>query len=93
MSEREPIPPEAMLGPSDWGDEDLLTVVEASDRLTDEVEATRQRIAIADDTFERDGSPAFNALHSANVAAERARLAALVEAAERIKAAQANAPG
>ena len=40
----EPIPPEVMLGASDWDEEDLLTVVEASDRLAVEISAARERI-------------------------------------------------
>ena len=39
----EPIPPEEMLGESDWDDEDLLTIDEATGRLGEEVELARDR--------------------------------------------------
>jgi hypothetical protein len=71
-----------MLGPSDWDDEDLLTVAEASGRLTHEINVSRRRIAAAE---EAEG-------HDASVS-ECARLADLLAAAKRIKDAQAHAPG
>ncbi len=40
----DPVPPEAMLGASDWDDEDLLTIAEASERLAQEISAARRRI-------------------------------------------------
>jgi hypothetical protein len=74
-----------MLGPSDWDDEDLLTVAEASGRLAHEINDSRRRIAAAE---EAEGHEARETL-----AAERVRLADLLDAAKRIKDAQANAPG
>jgi hypothetical protein len=92
MSEpAEPISPDAMLGASDWDDEDLLTVVEASERLVDEIKASRERIRQAEEVL-ADTSPAGNAVEVAGVQAERNRLEELMRAVERIKAAQANAP-
>lgn len=79
------IPPEAMLGASDWDDEDLLTVVEASDRLAVEISAVRERIRRAEEVL-ADGD-------STDLAAERKRLEDLMRAVERIRAAQSNAPG
>ena len=80
----EPIPPEAMLGASDWDDEDLLTVVEASDRLAVEINAARERIRRAEEVLSEQDSP--------DVAAERKRLEALMQAVDRIRGAQAKAP-
>jgi hypothetical protein len=92
MSESaEPIPPDAMLGASDWDDEDLLTVVEASERLVDEIRASRERIRQAQEVL-ADGASVGNAAEVAAVQAERARLEELMRAVERIRAAQANAP-
>jgi hypothetical protein len=88
----EPIPPEAMLGASDWDDEDLLTVVEASERLVEEIKASQDRIRRAEEALAHDDSPVLGAVHVAGLAAEHKRLGELIEAAERIKAAQANAP-
>jgi hypothetical protein len=88
----EPVPPEAMLGASDWDDEDLLTIAAASERLAAEIEAARRRIRHAEEVRGAEESPAVGALHAAGVAAEHKRLGKLMEAAERIKAAQANAP-
>ncbi|KUI29230.1 hypothetical protein [Mycobacterium sp. GA-2829] len=85
-----PIPPEEMLGPSDWDDEDLLTVVEASERLVEEIKASRERIRQAEEVL-ADGANT-PATEAAGVDAERKRLEELIRAAERIKAAQANAP-
>jgi hypothetical protein len=85
----QPIPPEASLGASDWDDEDLLTVAEASDRLVDEIEACRERIRQAEEVL--DGA-ADDAAAAAVLAAERQRSADLMRAVERIKHAQANAP-
>ena len=80
----EPIPPEAMLGASDWDEEDLLTVVEASDRLAREISAARERIRRAEEVL-ADGD-------SIDLAAERKRLEDLMQAVDRIRVAQANAP-
>ena len=80
----EPIPPEAMLGASDWDDEDLLTVAEASGRLAEEISAARERIRRAEEVL-ADGD-------STDLAAERKRLEALMQAVDRIRAGQANAP-
>lgn len=88
----EPIPPEAKLGTSDWDDEDLLTIAEASERLAAEIEAARRRIHDAEEVLGAEESPAAGAVQAAGVASERKRLGELMEAAERIKAAQANAP-
>ncbi len=85
----EPIPPEVMLGTSDWDDEDLLTVIEASDRLIGEISATRERIRHAEEVL-AEGSTAT--VPATNLAAERKRLEDLMQAVERIKAAQTNAP-
>jgi hypothetical protein len=73
----EPIPPERILGESDWDDEDLLTIDEATARLDEEIKSARRRVEQAD---------------TSSAPAERARLEALIRAAERIRAAQANAP-
>lgn len=85
----QPIPPEAMLGASDWDDEDLLTVVEASHRLVEEVKASRERIRLAEEVL---AGAADSAEAAAILAAERQRSNDLMRAVERIKAAQANAP-
>ena len=37
----EPIPPERILGESDWDDEDLLTIDEATSRLDEEIDSAR----------------------------------------------------
>ncbi|HET7740640.1 MAG TPA: hypothetical protein VFL67_08335 [Mycobacterium sp.] len=92
MSESaEPISPDAMLGASDWDDEDLLTVVEASQRLVDEIKASRERIRQAEEVL-ANGSTVTPADEVAAIAAERHRLDELIRAVERIKSAQANAP-
>jgi hypothetical protein len=88
----EPIPAEAVLGKSDWDDEDLLTVAEASERLAAEISAARRRIRYAEEALAEDDSPAIGAVDTAFLAAEWKRLGQLMAAAERIKAAQANAP-
>ncbi len=80
-----PVPPEGLLGASDWDDEDLLTIVEASERLVDEIRACRERIRQAERV------PAEPADGTA-LDAERSRLQELIGAVERIRAAQANAP-
>ena len=84
----QPIPPKEMLRDSDWDDEDLLTVVEASERLVEEIRASRERIRQAEGVL-TDGSPRVEV---AALEAERKRLHELIRAAERIKAAQADAP-
>ncbi len=87
----QPIPPENMLGDSDWDDEDLLTVVEASERLVDEIRLSRERIRQSEEVLTgADG--AAHPEEAAALAAERGRLEDLIKAAERIKAAQAAAP-
>lgn len=86
----EPISPDAMLGASDWDDEDLLTVVEASERLVDEIKAARERIRQAEEVLA--GESSAKPVEVAGLEAERKRLEELMRAAERIKAAQANAP-
>lgn len=88
----EPAPPETMLGPSDWDDEDLLTVAEASERLADEIKAARRRIRQVDELLGDEDSPAYGAAHAAGLAAERKRLEELMRAADRIRVAQANVP-
>lgn len=88
----EPIPPDAMLGASDWDDEDLLTVAEASGRLGEEIKAARERIRQAEEVLAEEDSPAAAVVHASSLAAERTRLDELMCAADRIKAAQANAP-
>ena len=88
----EPIPAEAMLGASDWDDEDLLTVAEASERLAEEISAVRRRIRHAEEILPDEESPAIGPVHVAALAAERERLNELIRAVERIRAAQANAP-
>jgi hypothetical protein len=88
----EPIPPEAMLGESDWDDEDLLTVAEASERLAKEIETSRRRIREVEEALSEEDSPAIGAIHVAGLAAERKRLQELIRAAQRINAAQADAP-
>ncbi|MGV0714463.1 hypothetical protein ABQE93_03550 [Mycolicibacterium sp. XJ662] len=80
-----PVAPEAMLGASDWDDEDLLTIVEASQRLVDEIKASRERIRQAEQM--PAGSVDVTALD-----AERRRLQELMDAVERIRAAHENAP-
>lgn len=87
-----PIAPDAMLGSSDWDDEDLLTVTEASERLVEEIEASRERIRQAEEGLAGGRFSDIKAVAVAGLDAERQRLADLVSAAERIKAAQANAP-
>jgi hypothetical protein len=82
----EPIPPEDMLGASDWGDEDLLTIAEASERLAHEIDAARRRIRHAEGVVGDQDPPA------AMLSAERKRLAELMSAAERIRAARTCAP-
>ncbi len=83
-----PTPPDATLGGSDWDDEDLLTVVEASERLVGEIKASRERIRRAEEVL-TDRSPGVEV---AGLEAERKRLEELIRAAERIKAGQADAP-
>jgi hypothetical protein len=87
----EPIPPQAMLGTSDWDDEDLLTVVEASQRLSTEINASRRRIRQAEEALAEDDSPAIGAVDAAVLAAERHRLKHLLGAAERIQHGQTDA--
>lgn len=71
---------------SDWDDEDLLTIVEASQRLVDEIKACRERIRQAEQ------SPAAEPVAVADLDADRGRLQELMDAAARIRAAHANAP-
>ncbi|MGH3556154.1 MAG: hypothetical protein ACRDTK_01285 [Mycobacterium sp.] len=88
----EPIAPAAMLGASDWDDEDLLTVAEASERLAREISASRWRIRQVQEALDVEYSPAIGALYAAGLAAERRRLEDLIQANERIRSAQADAP-
>ncbi len=88
----EPVAPGAMRGTSDWDDEDLLTVAEASHRLAAEIAAVRRRIRQAEEVLDAGQSPAVGATHAAGLAAERARLEELMRAVDRIRAAQADAP-
>lgn len=88
----EPVPRECMLGTSDWDDEDLLTVAEASQRLAREISASRRRIRHVEEALDDADSPAVGAVHAAGLAAERKRLEELIRAAERIKVAQAGGP-
>jgi len=88
----EPVRPEAMLGASDWDDEDLLTVVEASDRLAEEIKAAQRRIRATEDVLAEQDSPVVRGVYAGGLAVERKRLEDLMRAAERIKAAQANSP-
>lgn len=81
----EPVPPEAIRGKSDWDDEDLLTVAEASERLAEEISASRRRIRQAEEILAAGDSPP-------GLAAECRRLDELTRAAERIRIAQSNAP-
>ncbi|MCX2930629.1 hypothetical protein ORI20_10100 [Mycobacterium sp. CVI_P3] len=87
----QPIPGDAMRGASDWDDEDLLTVVEASERLVGEIRASRERIRQAEEVL-ADESARPDAIVIAGLEADRKRLEELMRAAERIKAAQADAP-
>lgn len=84
--------PKANAGKSDWDDEDLLTIAEASDRLAQEIKGARERIRKAEEVLTQEDSPAVGAVHASGLAAERERLEALMRAVERIKAAQADAP-
>jgi len=88
----ESIGPRAVLGASDWDDEDLLTVAEASDRLAEEINAARERIRQAEEVLTQEDSAATGAVHASGLAAERKRLEDLMRAVERIRSAQANAP-
>ncbi|MDA4108762.1 hypothetical protein [Mycolicibacterium holsaticum] len=85
-----PVPPEGMLGASDWDDEDLLTVIEASQRLADEIKACRARIRQAEQALAEGTSPA--SVDEGALDRERRRLQELMGAVERIRAAHANAP-
>jgi hypothetical protein len=85
-----PIGPEAVRGESDWDDEDLLTVAEASQRLAREIDSSRRRIRRAETALSEEDAPTGS--HASGLAAERKRLQELIRAAERICAAQAHAP-
>ncbi|MFE9322575.1 hypothetical protein ACIHDR_24045 [Nocardia sp. NPDC052278] len=91
--EVEPIPPEEMLGESDWADEDLLTVAEASERLAMEVRYARVRAKKAAEVLSSDPNRADAAELRGVVDYENQRADELMAAAERIRAAQAVAPG
>jgi hypothetical protein len=86
------IPPELMLGSSDWDDEDLLTVGEASERLLEEARMSQERIRQHEDLLTAGNTSAEVGDVRGALAAERRRLEDLLRAATRIKAAQANAP-
>jgi hypothetical protein len=87
-----PIPPHAVRGASDWDDEDLLTIAEASERLAEEINAARRRVRQAEEVLGDENSPAVGAVHVAGLAAERRRLHELIRAAQRIQAVAADAP-
>ncbi|WP_433598224.1 hypothetical protein ACQPXH_20910 [Nocardia sp. CA-135953] len=89
----EPIPPEQMLGESDWDDEDLLTISEASERLAMEVRLARERAQRASESLVADPDGPDSARLRAEVAAEQQRAEELKAAADRILAAHASAPG
>jgi hypothetical protein len=55
MKEVELIPPEEMLGESDWDDQDLLTIEDAMGRVRHELEACRAALAHGDLTEEASG--------------------------------------
>ncbi len=88
----EPISPESALGKSDWDDEDLLTITEASERLAAEISAVRRRIRRGEEVLGDGESAASGAGDAAGLSAERKRLGELMRAVERIRAAQADAP-
>lgn len=88
----EPVPSQAVRDASDWDDEDLLTIAEATHRLAEEINAARARIRDAEEMLREEDSAAIGALHASVLAAERKRLQELVRAAERIKAAQDDTP-
>lgn len=90
---RAPQGPTRMLGESDWDDEDLLTIAEASDRLADEVRRSRTRVRMLTDLLESgDDLSVEQADLVAQIEAEKRRADELAAAAERIRAGQANAP-
>ncbi|MGV0577841.1 hypothetical protein ABQE57_01050 [Mycolicibacterium elephantis] len=75
-------------GESDWDDEDLLTITEATQRLADEIEACRARIRRAEQTPTASAA----SVDVVELDAERRRLRELMAAANRITSAQANSP-
>lgn len=86
----QPIPPEKMLGASDWDDQDLLTAAEASERLADEVRLARERAVEAEQRLEAASGDEARELRR-TVDAERVRAEELTEAAARIAAARPDA--
>ncbi len=88
---RAPAGPSKSLGESDWDDEDLLTIAEASERLADEVRRSRERVRRLQDVLDADDSVDRDDL-VAQVEAESCRADELAAAAERIRAGRANAP-
>lgn len=95
MSEESAAPrgPSAMLGESDWDDEDLLTIAEASERLADEVARARNRARLLQEVVDNDESPtAQRSEIVAQIEAETRRADELAAAAARIRAGQAHAP-
>ncbi|WP_183407773.1 hypothetical protein [Nocardioides marmoriginsengisoli] len=90
---RAPHGPSEMLGDSDWDDEDLLTIAEASERLAQEVARSRTRARMLHDLLESgDVLDGDRAGLVAQAEAETARADELAAAAERIRAGRANAP-
>lgn len=90
---RAPYGPSGMLGASDWDDEDLLTIAEASERLAQEVSRSRNRARMIQDLL--DSGEHLDVERSellAQVDAETRRADELADAAARITAGQANAP-
>ncbi len=85
--------PSEMLGDSDWDDEDLLTIAEASDRLADEVRRCRDRARLLQDMLDDSAELTLDRADLRDqVEGERKRADDLAHAAERIRAGQANAP-
>lgn len=82
-----------MLGESDWDDEDLLTIAEASERLAQEVGRSRSRARLIQDLLDNgDHLDVDRPDLVAQVERETRRADELAAAAERIRAGQANAP-
>ena len=84
--------PTEMLGTSDWDDEDLLTISEASERLADEVRRARERARRLQDLLDGDDLDVDRDELAAQAAAEVRRADELAAAAERIRVGRANAP-
>lgn len=88
-----PLGPSGMLGESDWDDEDLLTIAEASERLAQEVGRARERARTLRGLLDSGADPTLDRADvETRIAAESRRADELAAAAERIRAGQANAP-